>query len=366
MRERAIVGAAESWAGCVIAQKVRQRLARALRSRDTFRPVQPSTDASKDHDRRVPPMGQADAPASAFFVLAAALIGISFAAPLIRLSSSSALVIAAWRLGLSLVIVAVALLARGEWRALRHVPRTHLLLAGGAGVLLALHFWSWNQSLRFTSVAASVSLVNMQPVIIAIVSARWLGERPGRSGWLGIGIAVLGALIVGLADVPGGPSGMVNALLGGADADASGRSRALFGDLLALAGAVTAAAYYLIGRRVRQTLALWPYVALVYGAAFLTCVVLAVLTGEALWPQPPRELAIFAGLAVGPMLLGHTGMNWALGHMPAYMVNLTTLGEPIGATVLAALLPGISETPGAGTMVGGVLVLSGVLIASRK
>ena len=297
------------------------------------------------------------------------LIGISFAAPLVRLSESPALVIAAWRLGLSLVIVAIALLVSGTWRQWRVVSRGDLALAGGAGVLLALHFWSWNQSLRFTSVAASVSLVNLQPVIIALVSARWLGERPGRRGWTGILIAVLGALIVGLADVPGGARGIVNALVGGADDSATAdgsRARALLGDLLAVVGAVTAALYYLIGRRVRQTLSIWPYVGLVYTSAFLTCVLLTGVTGEALLPQPPRELAIFAGLAIGPMLLGHTGMNWALGHLPAYVVNLTTLGEPIGATILAALLPGIAETPGVGTVIGGALVLGGVLVATSR
>jgi drug/metabolite transporter (DMT)-like permease len=95
-------------------------------------------------------------------------------------------------------------------------------------------------------------------------------------------------------------------------------------------------------------------------------VVLAMATGAKLTPQPPRELAIFAGLAVGPTLIGHTGMNWALGHLPAYVVNLTTLGEPIGATLLAALLPGIAEIPGVWTIVGGALVLGGVLLAARR
>jgi drug/metabolite transporter (DMT)-like permease len=77
-------------------------------------------------------------------------------------------------------------------------------------------------------------------------------------------------------------------------------------------------------------------------------------------------LAIFAGLAAGPMLLGHTGMNWALGHLPAFIVNLTTLGEPIGATILAAILPGIAEVPGGATVLGGGLVLAGVLLAARR
>jgi drug/metabolite transporter (DMT)-like permease len=66
------------------------------------------------------------------------------------------------------------------------------------------------------------------------------------------------------------------------------------------------------------------------------------------------------------MLLGHTGMNWALKFLPAYVVNLTVLGEPVGATVLAALLPGIREVPPRVTFVGGALVLAGILLALSR
>jgi drug/metabolite transporter (DMT)-like permease len=111
---------------------------------------------------------------------------------------------------------------------------------------------------------------------------------------------------------------------------------------------------------------LWPYVALVYGACFVTLLAIAAIARVPLLPQPPRELMIFAALAVGPMLLGHTGMNWALKHLPAYVVNLTVLGEPVGATLLAALLPGIREVPSALTLAGGALVLAGILLALTR
>lgn len=299
---------------------------------------------------------------SPLLVLALALVGISFAAPLIRVSAADPLVIATWRLGFSMLIVAAALLVGGGWREWRSLAGRDYLFAVGAGLLLAIHFWSWNASLRYTSVAASVALVNLQPVIIAVFSVVWLREAPSRIQWAGIALAVIGALIVGVADVPGGLAAIGPAIVG----QGQSGSRALFGDLLALLGGVTAAGYYLIGRRLRQHLGLWPYVALVYGAAFLTCLGLTQFAGKSLTPQPPRELAIFAGLAIGPMLLGHTGMNWALGHLPAFIVNLTTLGEPIGATILAALLPGIAEVPGMGTVAGGALVLLGVVLAARR
>jgi hypothetical protein len=65
------------------------------------------------------------------------------------------------------------------------------------------------------------------------------------------------------------------------------------------------------------------------------------------------------------MLLGHTGLNWALKHSPAFVVNLTLLGEPVGATIIAMLLPGIREVPGPATFVGGTVVLVGILLAAR-
>jgi drug/metabolite transporter (DMT)-like permease len=124
--------------------------------------------------------------------------------------------------------------------------------------------------------------------------------------------------------------------------------------------------YYVIGRGLRKTIDLWAYVGVVYGACFIALLVIAAALRVPLTPQPPRELAIFAGLAIGPMLLGHTGMNYALRYLPAYVVNLTVLGEPVGATLLAAIIPGIAEVPSAATLVGGGLILSGVVLAARR
>lgn len=219
-------------------------------------------------------------------------------------------------------------------------------------MLLAVHFWTWNASLQLTTVSASVILVNLQPVFVAAGSAVWLRERPARSQAAGIAIAMAGALIVAVGDVGAGGIG------GGRDP--------LIGDLLALIGAVTAAAYYLAGRRLRARLSIWPYVGLVYGACLVTLLLLAGALDVPLTPQPPREIAIFAALAAGPMLLGHTGMNWALGHLPAYVVNLTVLGEPVGATVLAAIIPGIAEQPTATTLAGGALILGGIVVTLRR
>jgi len=93
---------------------------------------------------------------------------------------------------------------------------------------------------------------------------------------------------------------------------------------------------------------------------------IALVVRAPLGAQPPREIAIFAGLAIGPMLLGHTGFNWALRYLPAYVVNVSVLGEPVVATVLAALLPGIREVPGAATFAGGAVIITGIFLTSTS
>lgn len=288
---------------------------------------------------------------SASFVLCLALIGISFAGPLVRLSHAHPLAIAIWRLGFALIVIVVALVVTGSWRQWKRLDRASVLVSVGAGVMLALHFWTWNSSIALTTVSASVVLVNMQPALVAMLSAGWLGEPPSRRQWGGIGVAMLGAVVVALPDL----MSPANAVSG----------HALLGDGLALAGAIAAACYFVVGRRLRATLDIWPYVALVYGTCLVALLIMAASVHAPVFGQPPRELAIFAGLAIGPMLFGHTGLNWALKYMPAYVVALTLLGEPIGATILAAVLPGIREVPGPAVFLGGALILAGIYVTTR-
>jgi drug/metabolite transporter (DMT)-like permease len=283
-------------------------------------------------------------------VLALSLLGISFAGPLVRLSDADPVAIAVWRLGFSLLIVGAFLVATGEWRDWKRISRRELALACAGGISLALHFWAWNASIHLTTIAASVTLVSLQPAVVAAISAVALREAPTNRQIGGIAIAIMGAIVIALPDFRGGimPSG----------------NAPLLGNLLATSAAVTAAIYYTIGRSLRRSLGIWAYVGIVYSAAFLTLWVIALSRGVTLAPQPPREIAIFAGLALGPMLIGHTGMNWALKFLPAYVVNLTVLGEPVGATLLGAIIPSIRQIPTVSTLVGGAIVLGGVIIAA--
>jgi drug/metabolite transporter (DMT)-like permease len=198
-----------------------------------------------------------------------------------------------------------------------------------------------------TTVAASVLLVNLHPVAMIAGSALWLGERPTTRQIGGTVLGLSGAAIVAWGDLGGGAG-----------------SRAMLGNALALLGALTVSFYYLSARRLRAKLDVWPYVMLVYGTCFVVLLAFSALTHVQLAPQPPRELAIFAAIALGPMLLGHTGFNWALKHVRAPTVSLVMLGEPVGAGLIAWALPAIGEVPSARTLVGGAVILAGIVIAT--
>lgn len=280
-------------------------------------------------------------------VLAIALLGISTSGPLARLSESPPLVIATWRLGFSLLIVAVPLIWTRGWRQWRGLSGKDFGIAVAAGAFLAVHFWSWIASLGMTTVAASVLLVNLHPVAMIAGSALWLGERPTKRQIAGTVIGLSGAAVVAWGDFGG-----------------AGTGRELLGDGLALLGALTVAFYYLSARRLRARLDVWPYVTLVYGTCFVVLLGFSAVTGVPLAPQPPRELTIFAAIALGPMLLGHTGFNWALKHVSAPTVSLVMLGEPVGAGIIAFLVPAIAEVPSVRTLVGGAIILTGIVVAT--
>jgi drug/metabolite transporter (DMT)-like permease len=223
-------------------------------------------------------------------------------------------------------------------------PRSVLPLMAVAGVLLGLHFWAWIASLRYTSVASSVVLVSLRPIFAWAMAAFWLDEVPGARERWGILVAVLGATLIGIAD-------------------ARASHGALAGDLLALAGALAVAGYVVIGRRVRRAVGVWSYVSVVYAVAAAALALVALGRGTPLGGFSARDWSVIGAMAAGPMLVGHTGMNYALKHLSATTVNVAALGEPVGASVIAWLVPAIHEVPSPSVAIGAVLVLAGIALS---
>lgn len=277
-------------------------------------------------------------PLRTLLALIVAVLSVGCSSIIIRLSAAPALVLAFYRMAITAALLAVPVLLR-ERAALRRLTRRDWLLLTGSAFALALHFWAWIESLRFTTVASSTVLVTANPFIVLLLGYWLLSERTSRAG--------LAAMVVGVA---GG------ILVGWGDFRVSGS--ALFGDLLAFLGAVTVSGYTVAGRLARQRMSATLYSTVVYTITAFFLWLFMLPQGIPLVPYPAREWALFATLAIIPTIFGHSLFNWALRWVSAATVSMATLGEPVIATILAWFL--FREAPGWTTVVGGTLLLTGI------
>ena len=123
-----------------------------------------------------------------------------------------------------------------------------------------------------------------------------------------------------------------------------------------------AAGYILIGRRLRAKMSLISYIFVVYGMAAIVLLGILGLSGEHAFGYAPSTYLWLLLLALVPQLLGHSTFNWALRYLPASLVSVTLLGEPIGSTILAYFI--LSESPTLLKIAGAVLILAGIYVTS--
>ncbi len=283
--------------------------------------------------------------------IAFAVISVSFASIFITWSESPPITIALYRLAIATGIIGATILVRtGALRkpnTLLRIPRRDAALMALIGAILASHFALWISSLKVEgeSIASSVVLVTSHPLLVGLLSHYVLRERLNR--WMAIGI------VLGLA-------GVVSIAL----ADYGFAGSLLYADILAFSGGVMAGFYFLLGRRVRQRVALLDYAFVVYASATAVLLVYALAFGSSLAPvgDVPRELILFAALAIIPQIGGHTLYNWALRWVTAPVVSLSLVGEPVGSSLLAWVL--LTQVPTVGVAIGASLALAGIYLTA--
>ncbi|HSL93649.1 MAG TPA: EamA family transporter [Bacillota bacterium] len=271
-----------------------------------------------------------------YAVTALGVVSVSFAAIFIRMADAHPTSIALMRMLLATLFMGTLWLIRRSGQPQRD-DWPYLL---GAGVFLALHFYTWIASFQHTTVVSSVVLVSTTPLFVVVLSSLFLKERIVPKQFIGLTLCVIGAAVIGLSDI-------------GSVGDSS-----LLGNSLALAGALFAAMYWLIGRKVRRRLPMLPYTTTVYGVATLVLLVISLSSGLTFGPFSRGSWSAFFGLAIVCTVLGHSSLNYAIGNLSASFISVAALGEPIGAAIWAALF--FAELPTAGQISGGLLVLAGI------
>ena len=286
-----------------------------------------------------------------YAALVVGLVAVSSSSTLIRFAqqeNAPSLVIAMWRVALA-TLVLTPLVLGGYRPTLMSLPRSAFGLAMLSGVFLALHFASWITSLEYTSVLTSVTLVTTNPLIVALATPFLLREQLSR--------VTLGAILLAMC------GGVIISAMGDAGT-ATNQSAPLLGAGLAVVGSFAVAGYYIIGRRLRATIPVLPYIWLTYGAAAVALAVLVGLSGLPVGGLPGNAYVWMTLTGLIPQLIGHSLFNYALGYLSAAFVSLTVLGEPIFSTILAVVF--LAERPLPPQLIGSAAILLALFIASRE
>ena len=279
---------------------------------------------------------------SLLFLIPIGVLAASTAAIFIKLCDAPALIIATYRMVFASLILLPYALYKKTGRTWGRKEIGWLILSG---FFLSLHFTFWIGSLKYTSVASSVVLVTTYPIFVGIGSRLFLKERMGLFLIFGIILSILGSGLISYGDM------------------AISRE-ALMGDGLALLGAITASGYFLVGRKMRKSQDLLSYIFPVYSTAGFLLVIFSLLSQKNFIGYSWTTYLFLFLLALIPQLIGHTTINWALKYLPASMVAITYLGEPVGSTILAYFVLNEELTPW--KVFGWILILAGILTALRR
>lgn len=280
-----------------------------------------------------------------YLALLIGVIAVSTSAIFVKLSSAPAPIIATYRLLFSVLLTVPFLFwTRGVLRELVRLKRKQWLLVTCSGAFLASHFLLWFESLQYTSVASSTVLVTLQPLFAFLGGYLLFHERLRLLALAGGFLAIAGSFIIGWGDFR----------IGG---------MALWGDILALLGAMTVTGYFLIGQYVRQAMSLTAYTLAVYSITTLFLVGYDLLFGYPLIGYPLADWGWFFCLALIPTLLGHSIFNWAIKWLSTSTISMSILGEPVGTAILAYFI--LDEKLTGPQWIGGGVILFGIFLFIR-
>jgi len=291
--------------------------------------------------------------------IAIAIVAVSTASLFIRFAQQDApsLVIAALRLTIASLLLAPIAIYRDKDELLS-LRKNELLLGLFAGFFLALHFASWITSLEYTSVASSVVLVSTGPLWVALLAPIFLKESLSKKILWGMLLALIGGIFIALSDSCVWKSNIDCETVFNLQ-----NSKSMIGNLLSLTGAFAITGYLLIGRRLRITISLLPYIFLVYSMAAFFLIFFMIIAKQSPFGYSLTTYGWIFLLALIPQIIGHSTYNWTLRFLPATFVAILTLGEPIGSISLAYII--LHESPGIFKTIGGIFILSGIYLASR-
>ncbi|MBN2000251.1 DMT family transporter [candidate division KSB1 bacterium] len=276
----------------------------------------------------------------AIIVLSFGLLAVSVSSVFIKLCDAPSMVIAFYRLSIAALFYWIVARVKGG-SVLKAFSPFQLRWTVISGLFLGFHFITWIASLKYTSVASSVFLVQTAPIFVALGGYYFLNEPFNRLKIAGIFIAITGSVFISIFEI-------------------NFKSGSMWGNLLAVGGAAGVSGYLLIGNRIRRHMDIFRYVAIVYTTAALFTLLFVFGARVPLFAYRPFTFLFLLAIAVFPQIIGHTSFNWALKYFSATSVAFIILGEPVLASIQAWVF--LKEVMSPGKIIGAVLLLCGVIL----
>lgn len=279
----------------------------------------------------------------AYLALGAGILSLGMTAMFVRWANAPGAVTGFYRLSIATALTAPLFIHRR--RAKGRVPSRHVLIPLLGGLFAAGDFALWNTSALYTTASNATLLGNTAPLWVALAAMLFFRERLRLDFWLGLALALTGAVFIVGRDFLLHPS------LG-------------LGDLMACGAAVFYAAYMLTTQRGRANLDVFTYWWLASLSASIGLMVISLVMGYSLTGYPTQSWIVFLATAVVSQIIGYMSISYALGHLPASVVSTTLIGQPIVTTILA--IPLLGEIPNSFQVVGGIIALIGIYLVNQS
>ena len=239
-------------------------------------------------------------------------------------------------------------LAYGERRRHGPPPAGSWWRAAAAGAFFAADLILWHHAIADVGAGLATVLANLQVVLVAVAAWLLLGERPTGRVALAVPLVFGGAILI---------SGVVGEGAYGAD-PARG---ALFGVLTGVAYTGFILVLRDMGRDLRRPAG--PLFAATLMATLVALVAGALLGELALEPSWPAH-GWLVTLALSSQVLGWLLIAIALPRLPASLTSIVLTVQPVGSVLLGIVLLG--EDPAPAQLAGVVVVVAGIVIATRR
>ena len=252
-------------------------------------------------------------------------------------------VITTFRLLISVVVVTPYVFAK-HYQELRAMPTNSILLALTAGSIFSVMIFMMALSLEHIGVMINQVLIGTSPIWVALLEVTVLKANLNRYVLFGIFISFLGGLLIAISSSSGAAT-----IEGG---------NPTLGVILAIAGAMGASMYLIIGRKVRETANFIPYIWLVYTGGTVMSMVIITLNQTSLLGYDPRGYFWVILLSLLVQIYAHGTFNYILKYMSATTMSVAGQSIPVMSAVWAILF--FAEFPSILQIIGSIIIIMGV------